>query len=70
MIPVSVRFDQSTMASLLEVDPLVREYRAFFPSSIGPWLSAGKLNVQPVMAPMAILSPLTSKPFSCASRKG
>lgn len=30
MIPVSVRFDQSTMASLLEVDPLVQEYRAFF----------------------------------------
>jgi len=30
MIPASVRFDQSTMASLLEVDPLVQEYRAFF----------------------------------------
>jgi hypothetical protein len=30
MIPASHRFDQSTIASLLEVDPLVREYRAFF----------------------------------------
>jgi hypothetical protein len=30
MIPASVRFDQSTMASLLSVDPLVQEYRAFF----------------------------------------
>lgn len=30
MIPASVRFDQSTMASLLEIDPLVQEYRAFF----------------------------------------
>lgn len=30
MIPASVRFDQSTMASLLEVDPLVQAYRAFF----------------------------------------
>ncbi len=30
MIPSSSRFDQSTMASLLEVDPLVQEYRAFF----------------------------------------
>lgn len=30
MIPSSHRFDQSTIASLLEVDPLVQEYRAFF----------------------------------------
>ncbi len=30
MIPASVRFDQSTIASLLEVDPLVQDYRAFF----------------------------------------
>jgi hypothetical protein len=30
MIPSSHRFDQSTMATLLEVDPLVQEYRAFF----------------------------------------
>ena len=30
MIPTSVRFNHSTMTSLLEVDPLVQEYRAFF----------------------------------------
>src|SRR5262249_14968594 len=30
MIPASVRFDQSTMASMLDVDPLVKDYRAFF----------------------------------------
>ena len=30
MIPFSHRFDQSTLAALLEVDPLVQEYRAFF----------------------------------------
>src|SRR5690242_7184101 len=30
MIPASARFDQSTIASLLDVDPLVQEYRAFF----------------------------------------
>jgi hypothetical protein len=30
IIPTSVRFDQSTIASLLEVDPLIQEYRAFF----------------------------------------
>ncbi len=30
MIPSSDRFDQSTLATLLEVDPLVADYRAFF----------------------------------------
>jgi hypothetical protein len=30
MIPTSVRFDQSTIASMLDVDPLVQDYRAFF----------------------------------------
>ncbi len=30
MIPASVRFDQSTMASMLDVDPLIQDYRAFF----------------------------------------
>lgn len=30
MIPASVRFDQSTLASMLDVDPLVKDYRAFF----------------------------------------
>jgi hypothetical protein len=30
MIPSSTRFDQSTIAALLEVDPLVADYRAFF----------------------------------------
>jgi hypothetical protein len=30
MIPTSHRFDQSTMVALLEVDPLVADYRAFF----------------------------------------
>jgi hypothetical protein len=30
MIPASSRFDQSTMASMLDVDPLVKDYRAFF----------------------------------------
>src|SRR5947209_18327430 len=30
MIPASARFDQSTIAALLEVDPLVADYRAFF----------------------------------------
>jgi hypothetical protein len=30
MIPSSDRFDQSTIAALLEVDPLVADYRAFF----------------------------------------
>ena len=30
MIPASVHFDQSTLATLLEHDPLVSDYRAFF----------------------------------------
>lgn len=30
MIPTSTRFDQSTMHALLEADPLVADYRAFF----------------------------------------
>lgn len=30
MIPTSTRFDQSTLATLLEVDPVVADYRAFF----------------------------------------
>lgn len=30
MIPASLRFDQSTIASMLDVDPVVQEYRAFF----------------------------------------
>jgi hypothetical protein len=30
MIPASYRFDQSTIASMLDVDPLVQEYRVFF----------------------------------------
>src|SRR5512146_3417981 len=30
MIPSSHRFDQSTIASLLDVDPLVQDYRALF----------------------------------------
>ena len=30
MIPASERFDQSTMAALLDVDPLVTDYRQFF----------------------------------------
>jgi hypothetical protein len=30
MIPASVHFDQSTLASMLAVDPLVKEYRTFF----------------------------------------
>ena len=30
MIPASHLFDQSTLAALLEYDPLVQDYRAFF----------------------------------------
>ena len=30
MVPASSRFDQSTIASMLDVDPLVKDYRAFF----------------------------------------
>ena len=30
MIPTSHRFDQSTMLNLLQVDPVVQDYRAFF----------------------------------------
>jgi len=30
MIPASALFDQSTLAALLEIDPLVADYRAFF----------------------------------------
>jgi hypothetical protein len=30
MIPASHLFDQSTMAALLEHDPVVQDYRAFF----------------------------------------
>ena len=30
MIPASVRFDQSTIAAMLDVDPLIQDYRAFF----------------------------------------
>src|SRR5712691_8851425 len=32
MIPASAVFDQSTMTALLDHDPLVQEYRAFFAS--------------------------------------
>ncbi len=43
MIPSSDRFDQSIIASLLEVDPLVQQYRAFFSlldwSVIQRWLA-------------------------------
>jgi len=30
MIPTSALFDQSTMAALLDHDPVVQDYRAFF----------------------------------------
>src|SRR6266700_1699784 len=44
MIPASRRFDQSTIASLLEVDPLIQEYRAFFSlfdwSVVDRWLAS------------------------------
>ena len=47
MIPASVRFDQSTMASMLDVDPVVKDYRAFFSlfdwSVVDRWL-AGRSN--------------------------
>jgi hypothetical protein len=43
MIPASHRFDQSTIASLLDVDPLVQDYRAFFAlfdwSVVDRWLA-------------------------------
>src|SRR5690348_14138787 len=43
MIPASARFDQSTLASMLDVDPLVCEYRAFFAlldwSVVDRWLA-------------------------------
>ncbi len=43
MIPASVRFDQSTLASMLDVDPLVQEYRTFFSlfdwSVVDRWLA-------------------------------
>jgi hypothetical protein len=43
MIPASIRFDQSTIASMLDVDPLVQEYRAFFSlldwSVVDRWLA-------------------------------
>src|SRR5438128_12050152 len=41
MIPASLVFDQSTMTALLEHDPLVQDYRAFFAlldwSPVHPW---------------------------------
>ncbi len=44
MIPASRRFDQSTLASMLEVDPLVQDYRAFFSlfdwSVVDRWLAS------------------------------
>lgn len=44
MIPASVRFDQSTIAAMLDVDPLVQEYRAFFSlfdwSVVDRWLES------------------------------
>ncbi|GCE27882.1 hypothetical protein KDA_33660 [Dictyobacter alpinus] len=43
MIPASVRFDQSTLTTLLDIDPLVQEYRAFFSlfdwSVVDHWLA-------------------------------
>jgi hypothetical protein len=30
MIPASTLFDQSTLAALLDHDPLIQDYRAFF----------------------------------------
>ena len=30
MIPTSIHFDQSVMTALLDADPLVADYRAFF----------------------------------------
>jgi hypothetical protein len=44
MIPTSHRFDQSTMASLLEVDPLVQEYRAFF--ALLDWSAVSRWQAQ------------------------
>jgi hypothetical protein len=44
MIPASRRFDQSTLASMLDVDPLVQEYRTFFAlfdwSVVDRWLES------------------------------
>jgi hypothetical protein len=44
MIPTSAVFDQSTMAALLEHDPLVQDYRAFF--SLLDWSSVEHWQAQ------------------------
>ena len=44
MIPASSLFDQSTMPALLEHDPIVQDYRAFFLCSIGLSSTRGNSN--------------------------
>ncbi|MBE3559898.1 MAG: hypothetical protein IMW89_11825 [Ktedonobacteraceae bacterium] len=44
MIPSSHRFDQSTMASLLDADPVVADYRAFF--SLFDWSVVDRWQAQ------------------------
>lgn len=51
MIPASRHFDQSTVAALLELDPVVQEYRTFFSfldwSVVGRWEAARSSRGRP-----------------------
>jgi hypothetical protein len=44
MIPASIRFDQSTIASMLDVDPVVKDCRAFF--SLFDWSVVERWHTQ------------------------
>jgi hypothetical protein len=70
MIPASSRFDQSTMASLLEVDPLVQEYRAFF--SLLDWSVVDRWQAQRSACYGSHGHPLTAylKAFLLRSKEG
>lgn len=55
MIPISALFDQSPLTTLLAVDPLVADYRAFFAElECGQSYSAGKRTVRPAVVRTAI----------------
>ena len=65
MIPTSAVFDQSTMAALLEHDPLAQDYRAFFSlldwSCVEHWQAQRSSRGRPLIPKVP-----TSKPFCCA----
>ena len=64
MIPASTVFDQSTFIALLDLDPVVADYRTFFSSL--DWSIVEHWEAQQSKRGR---SALTSKPFCCAFAK-